>query len=248
MPSLPELQRRFADALQAGANEPHPGIAIYRDTVAANYRNALAATYRVVRALLGEALFDAAVDAFVEVHPSTCGDLNVYGGEFAEFLADSENVRERPFLPDVARLEWAIDEAHRAADAEGSAETTLAALATVHASDIASLRLLLDPSCRLVQSEFPTLRFWRAHQPGHDGEARASSETRTDFLVVRREMGAVVVERVAPGDYAWLAALATGADLAGALESALAAEATFDLGTSLGASIANGTICGVVGP
>jgi hypothetical protein len=245
MPSLPDLQRRFAGALHAGSGEPHPGIAIYRNTVAANYRNALAATYCVVRALLGDSSFDAAVDAFVKVHPSTRGDLNVYGGELADFLANSENVRERPILPEIARLEWAIDEAHRAADAEGSAEATLAALAAIPASDIASQRFTLDPSCRLLRSEFPILRMWRAHQPDHGGEAAASSNAKTDFLIARRERGAVVVERLAAGDYAWLASLADGADLAGALESALAAEATFDLGTTLRAFIANGTICGV---
>ena len=102
---------------------PDPGIAVYRNTVAANYRNALAATYRVVRGLLGDSLFDAAVDAFVTVHPSTRRrPQRLRRRASPTFLANSENVRELPFLPDVARLEWAIDCAHRAADAQGSAE------------------------------------------------------------------------------------------------------------------------------
>ena len=242
MPSLPELQRRFAGALRAGAGESHPGLAVYRDTVAANYRNALAATYRVVRAVLGDSRFDAAVDAFVAAHPSTGGDLNVYGGELADFLAASAAVVDRPFLTDVARLEWAIDEAHRAADAEGSAEEILAALAAIPAADITARRLTLDPSCRLLRSDHPLLRIWREHQPNDAGGSRTASHTNGDFLVVRREAGAVVVERVTPGDFAWLAALAEGADLAAALDAALACEVTFDLGTSLRAFIANGTI------
>ena len=98
MRSLRELQQDFADAL-AGPRHPVPAfaptpggsaaerIAIYRNAVHANYCNALSATYPVVRRLVGTAFFDAAVDAYVRAHPSPCGDLNVYGDAFGEFLA-----------------------------------------------------------------------------------------------------------------------------------------------------------------
>ena len=81
MPTLAELQHRFADAILAGA-ESVPAfaiagrvsvaerIAIYRRTVRTNYRNALAATYPVVRRLVGGRLFNATVDDFVAAHPS----------------------------------------------------------------------------------------------------------------------------------------------------------------------------------
>src|SRR4029453_7123257 len=123
MPSLSELQRRFAATVLDLAREPHARIAVYRHTIFANYRNALGATHRVVRELTGVPFFDAAVDAFVLAHPSTGGDLNVYGDAFASFLATYPHAAPLPYLPDVARLEWAMDEAHRAADAEGNAKT-----------------------------------------------------------------------------------------------------------------------------
>ena len=63
-----------------------------------------------------------------------------------------------------------------------------------------------------------------------------------DRLLVRRESGNVVIERLAPGDFALLRTLADGGDLASALDAAMTAEATFDLGTTLRACIANHTL------
>ena len=242
MSSLPDLQRRFAADLAAATGVRDPGIAVYRNTVRANYRNALGATYRVVSALIGDATFAAAVDAFASAHPSAGGDLNVYGGEFARFLALHPPVQPWPHVPDVARLEWAIDDAHRAADVDGSAERTFTALAAIPGADVALVRFVLDPSCRLLRSPFPILRIWREHQAETGGTAPAPGG---DLLLVRRESGVVVIERLAPGDHAWLAALADGADLAGALEAALSVEPTFDLTTALRSFIGNGTLTGI---
>ena len=247
MPSLSELQRRFAASVLDPAHESDERIAVYRHTILANYRNALGATYRVVRELTGVPFFNAAVDAFILVHPSTGGDLNVYGDAFASFLATYPHAAQLPYLPDVARLEWAMDEAHRAADAQGDAQRMLAALAAIPADEIALQRFALDPSCRLLRSAFPVLRIWQAHQDGSAREGRVEFGAGEDFLLVRREDGGVVVERVEPGHFAWLAALAAGADLAQALDAAFHADATFDLGTCLRSCIANGTLTGIVG-
>src|SRR6185295_14130937 len=128
------------------AREPGERIAVYRHTMLTNYRNALGATYPVVRELTGMPFFNAAVDAFVLAHPATGGDLNVYGAAFPVFLATYPDAPQLPYLPDVARLEWAMDEAHRAADSEGDAQRTLATLAAIPADEVALRRFMLDPS------------------------------------------------------------------------------------------------------
>src|SRR5206468_8947753 len=112
-------------------------------TIFANYRNALGATYRVVRDLTGVPFFNTAVDAFVLVRPSTGGDLNVYGDAFASFLATYPHAARLPYLADVARLEWSMDEAHRAADANGDAQRMFAALAAIPADAVALQRFAL---------------------------------------------------------------------------------------------------------
>ena len=234
--SLRELQRRFAASL-AGAD---PRTAAYRNTVTANYRNALGATYPVVRALTGAAFFDEAVDAFTIAHPSACGDLNVYGAEFGDFLASYPYARDLPYLADVARLEWAIDEASRAGDRVSSAEDLVAALGRVPADAITAQKFALDPSCRLIRSAFPVMRIWQMHQSSAD--QRVDLDAGADHLLVRRERDVPSLARVAPEHCAFLSALAAGADLGSALDAAVAIDGDFDLAVALRTFIADGTI------
>lgn len=256
MPSLPELQRRFADALLAGDGEaPALRLAgqttadrldIYRRTIATNYRNALGATYPVVRHLVGAPFFHASVDAYVAMHPSRSGDLNEYGSTFGDFLGGYELVAGLSYLPDVARLEWMIDEANRAADSNADPESVLRALAACPGDELPSLRMRMDGSCRLIESPFPLLRIWQVNQPDHDGEMRVDFEVGPDRLRVRREPSGVALERIAAGDFAWLSALLVRSDLAAAIAAAQHADATFDLGGALHRFIGDGTITGIL--
>jgi hypothetical protein len=255
MPSLAELQQAFTEAVleapegaatfvAGDARSAGERLAIYRNTVFANYRKALAATYPVVQRLAGVRPFHAAVDAFVRAHPSTCGDLNVYGAAFAEFLAGDACAASMPYLPDVARLEWAIDEAHRADDA--TAEDVLGVLAATAPERLPALRLRLEPSCRLLDSAHPVFAVWRAHQT--DDLARThSAYSGRDLLLVRRDAKGVSVERLETGEYAWLAALTAGAPLGAAIDAAQNADPAFDFGAALRAHIAAGTIVGATG-
>lgn len=258
MPSLVELERDFVRAV-LGLDDARPvflagdpasvaeRLAIYRRAIFANYRNALAATYPVVLQLLGAQPFRAAVDAFVRAQPSTCGDLNGYGDAFPAFLADGEHADRLPGLADVARLEWAIDEAHRAADADadGTPERVLASLAAVPADRLSEATLRLDPSCRLLASDYPVLAIWKANQPGNTGDTTVPSDASGDALLVRRDAGGIGIERLAPGDYAWLAAFAAGATFAAAIDAASRADPGFDLGRALHTHIGAATIVAI---
>ena len=163
-----------------------------------------------------------------------------------DFLVQYAPAAPLPYLPDVARLEWAIDEAHRAAEAPRVPEAMLAALASVEAERLASLRLRLDPSCRLVTSPYPILHVWRANQPDRDGRERVLLDEGADRLLVRRDDARVAIEPLQAGEHAWLAALAASEPLGAAIEAAQFVDALFDLGGALHAHIGAGTLVGVV--
>ncbi len=236
--SLLDLQRRFAAAIRSGHDDPRLGV--YRNAVTANYRNALRASFPVVCELTGMPFFHAAVDAFVAAHPSTGGDLDVYGDAFPQFLAGYPHARSLPYLPDVARLEWALDEAMRAGDVEAHPEGVLRTLAATAPDAVAALRATLDPSCRLVRSTFPVMRIWQVHQ--HDGDRSVDLDAGPDHLVVRREGNLPSIARVSPAGLAFLEALASDSTLGDAVEAALAADAQFDVGLALRTFIADGTL------
>jgi len=253
MRSLSELQRSFAAAtifsdrtalaslgIVAGGLDPAERIGIYRSNVLGNYRKALSATYPVVQALVGPAFFGAAVEAFVRAHPSRRGDVNRYGGELARFLAAYPPARALPYLADVARLEWAIDQANIAADADA---LDLESLARVPESALGSLVFTLHPSVSLVVSPYPILRIWQANQAGHEDQ-RVDLGEGGDALLVARGAEGIGIHRLAPGMHALLLALGRKATLAEALERAIAAEPSFDLGGTLKTCVAMRAIVG----
>lgn len=234
MSALARQQREFMDSL-LGENAPaRPGLEVYRRTVRANLAAALGATYPVVRRLVGEAFFIEAARAFARAHPSRSGDLHEYGGRFADFLQQYSPARGLPYLPDVARLEWACHESHHAAD---SPTLDAAALARVAASGQPALRM--HPSVRLLHAMHPVCAIRDANQPDRDGvPERAAGE---EHVLVWREGYAVRAQAIERREWEWLARIARGATL----EEAGAAMDDAELASFLAPALARGLARGV---
>jgi len=222
--SLAALQEGFLDALLHGGEPaqhvaPVDGLEVYRRNVAANWHAALAAAYPVVQRLVGVDFFAGAARAYMRRVPSSSGDLHALGSAFGEFLAGFEPARSLPYLPDVARLEWAVHESYHAPDAR---RFDFAALASVPAPAQEGLRLHLAPCVRLVESPYAILAVWEANQPGLDGTP-ARFEGPDRILVARTGEG-VLPQAVDIAEWRFLTALAGGAPL-GAATDALEADA-----------------------
>jgi hypothetical protein len=252
MPSLREWQRAFSAAtlfgdgaagarlsIVAGDLDPSTRIAIYRNNILGNYRKVLSATFPVVRRLVGGSFFDAATDQFVRGHPSHHGDVNRYGGDYAAFLATYPPARELSYLADVARLEWAIDQASIAAN---STPLDVTALAAVAPDALAELRFRLHPTARLIKSPYPILRIWQVNQPDHDGNDHVDLGDGADLLLVTRGGQGVSIDRIGTAEHAFLAALAANATLGVAASRATDVDAEFDLAAALRRLVANHTV------
>ena len=213
MSALGTVQREFMAALFAPGEPADAGVAVYRRNVLANLGGALASTYPVIRRLVGEAFFDEAARRHALAVPSTSGDLNRYGATFGEFLAKYEPARELDYLPDVARLEWALHQSDQAADGPTA---DLAALALVAPGDEASVHLSLHPAVRLVASTHPILAIWEANQLGRDGTP--DRERVGERVLVRRGTHGAVAELLDAGEWNLLVALEAGASLGEALD------------------------------
>jgi hypothetical protein len=246
MPTLPDLQAAFRAALleardgdpagPLGAEirgdglSPEARLAVYRHHVLTTLAAVLKDAYPVVARLVGDGFFAFAADAFVRGHPPDTPCLFEYGAGFATFLAGFPPCRELVYLPDVARVEWAMHAAAHAPDAEA---VDPGRLREVPAEATGGLVLRLHPSLALVSSPWPVDRIWRANQPGADAEVDlAAGAARVEV----RRLGDDVVWRSLPAaEHAFRAALAGGAALAPAAEAALAVDGTFDLAAALGA-------------
>ena len=204
---LADIQREFLAEVYGEA--PLDGRRdVYRRNVLSNLRDALAAAYPVVRRLVGDAFFGAAAEHYARTHPSTSGDLHRYGEAFAAFLERYAPARALEYLPDVARLEWAVARAFHAADARAF---DFAALAAIPEDARGAIGLALQPAATLLRSDYPITAIWEANQPDRDGTPERTEGA--DRALVYREGFAVRVQALADDEWALLEAIARGAML-----------------------------------
>ena len=254
MSGLLDTQRDFAAALRDAGAAPAAArwlagdpaqaarrLAIYRANVAASIERALAAAYPVIRQVVGDEFFDALARAHLAAQPSTSGDLHDYGAGFADFVAAFPHTQSLPYLPDLARLEWAVHRAYGAADA---APFDTAALAAIPAERQGTLRFVLAEGTAVIESAHPVLRVWQIHQPGFDGEFGVDWAISQRALVAREGLR-VDASELTPGEAAFLRAVLAGEAFAEAAGAAFEADADVDLGALLGRVIAAGLITAI---
>lgn len=222
---------------------PEGRLALYRNNTLTSLTAALKATFPVVCRLVEERFFSFAAARYIRQRPPAQPCLAEYGADFADFLAAFEPVRHLHYLPDVARLEWAVNLAYHAPDAS---RLDPAALAAVRPERQEAIAFVLHPSSRLVASPYPIELVWRANQPEGDGVVDLGIGS-SRLLVWRRELDVHVAELGAAG-FAFADALAAGRSLGAAYRLAAAVEPDFDLTVALHRHFARGTFAGFVLP
>ncbi|WP_035825470.1 MNIO family bufferin maturase [Janthinobacterium sp. RA13] len=217
--------------LPAFAGEAVPQrFSLYRGNVSTTWRRTLGHAYPVVLALVGEAFFGGLARAYGRQYPSDSADLNEFGARFADFLASFPPVADLPYLPDMARLEWAVHLAHYAADAQGLAPESLAAL---HPDQLEAQRFRLHPACVLLASSWQVAALWQAHQEGDEqGKFPQAMRVASWALVCRTRWKAQVLV-VDAAAHAALVMLQQGQTFGAALDAAFELDPAFDLAAHL---------------
>jgi hypothetical protein len=230
------LQQAFARALaDPDVAVPRGVIAtparfnIHRNNIAAGLKAVLAARYPVIQRLVGEPFFAATARAFTAADPPLSPVLLQYGATFAQFLARFEPAAPYPYLPDIARLEWARHRAYHAADA---APADLGLIGKLSFGQLPALRFTLHPSATIIASPFPVLSIWWTNQLDTEVKPIALDQGGEAALVVRPRLE-VITTGLPPGSDRLIAALGTGAALDEAADLAMAAQPAFDLAAAL---------------
>jgi hypothetical protein len=198
------------------------GLQAYQANAGASAERSLAASFPTVQALVGEDSFAALARAFWHALPPRRGDLAWFGDELPAFIASSEQLADVPFLADVARLEWQLALAERAADGEVEVDS-LQQLAE-HAPSQLCLRLA--PHVALIDSAHPIVSLWAAHR--RTGDAALQRAAVREILSSNGGEAALVwragwrgeARAVEPAVSRWVAALLHGLPLDRALAQA----------------------------
>ena len=253
MPELLDFQSDFAAALRDRRRAPamqrwlagdaelvERRMAIYRANMVAAADKALSSAYPVIRQVVGEEFFHGLAREYQRGTPSASGDLTDFGATFDAFVAEFEHTQSLPYLPDLARLEWAV---HRASGAADAPEWDAAALGAVDPEQQAAIRFVWSPGLAVIESPHPIARIWTIHQPGDDG-GFSVDWSKADTALVARDGFAVVVTECAAADATFFRASLAGAALGDAATATLETHPDFDLGALLGRALAARLLCG----
>jgi hypothetical protein len=253
MPSLLETQALISGALLRGDGaygatsllRAGRGVAaerrlhVYRNNLFASLGAALAAVYPVVTRLVGDDFFRQLARDYVVRHPSRSGNLHEFGAQLPAYLRRQAALAALPYLADVAALEWASHEVYHEAD---EAPFDAEALARLPVDAQARLRLHLQLATRFVASPFPVLAIWQANQAAASEDvAPVSLDAGAVRLLVARRDFEVEFRVLGGAEDRFLRALAEGRTLPSALHAALATDARFDVGATLGRHFALGS-------
>jgi hypothetical protein len=234
-PSLLELQRALRASLVLhddrgisahvvdGGMSAEERLDIYRNTFASALTTALRLSYPAVHRLVGAEFFEGAARIFIATSPPKGACLDDYGDEFPSFLSDFESASSLAYLPDVARLEWAVNHALHAPDVE---PLDIARLVALTDDEQARVRFAPHPSASLLHTDYPADSIWRAVLERDDAALAAIDPAKGSVrLLVHRAAAGVEVSRLSERAWYFTAALFAGHPLHQALEEAPCTEA-----------------------
>jgi hypothetical protein len=167
---------------------------------------------RLVRAVGDVAMHNLATD-YLLAHPSDDPSLRHLGRHFPAFLRGHPLAAERPWLSDLAALEWARVEAFDTADDAVLAREAVAAMPT---EAWPAHQFVLVRSARMIRLDWPVHEAWDALEAGADAPA---IEVQATALLVWRTGWKVVHRPADAGEAAALGALFGGASFAGVCEA-----------------------------
>ena len=187
---------------------PEQRVGVYRNNHREIFRKALSASFPVVERLVGEACFAGLAREYTREHPSRSGDLQRYGENYPAFLERTYGDTRFRYLPDVASLEWALEEVHLDRD---EPPLGLSGLSRFNEDDYGNLVFTVRRAVRLLRSRFPVFSIWRANQPG--GNERIDLDRGAENVAVARRGNAVEVHALDRAAFCLAVELAGGVRL-----------------------------------
>jgi hypothetical protein len=227
-PELRTLQRLFqelatasglderADRLLVGDARRPAGerLAVYADAYFWRIHDVLAEQHAALRRVVGARAFERLVRRYLDEHPPTGHDLALVGARLPAFLATDGETAQKPWLAELARLEWLHLDLFVAADARPLA---LADVQALPPGALPALRLAPVPAFALLECAYDVAALY--------ADAAFVPPRRATRLVVWRQDIAVFHRVVDATEWPLLTQVARGVTLA-ELGEHLAADAS----------------------
>jgi hypothetical protein len=197
MSALIDTQARFQAYVLAGDGAIVTDIAgaddafrrtrldIYYTAYRLRLAEALASDYEILKAYIGDEVFDAIVGDYIDAHPSVFRNVRWFGGRLADFLHDEPRYAGQPILADLARFEWTLGLAFDAAD---TASLRFEDLAAVPAEAWTELRLTPHPAIHVIELQTNAVTIWNELKNADNGIAPESLPDPLRWAIWRKQL------------------------------------------------------------
>lgn len=179
-------------------------LGIYRGSVHGILTQALADTFPVCKALVGETFFDRMTDVFIDQAPPSTPFFSEYGRGFSAFLDEFHAVQSIPYLKDVAALEWSRNQAWHGIN---QAVSDFSLLGQLPAETQLSCCFEMPDSAQLLSFAHNAEQIWLAHQVENTIDLSAVEiDVKTQMIVWRYERQ-VMMSSLTESQYTFLQAV-----------------------------------------
>ncbi len=137
-------------------------LEVYAEGYPARVRESIIEVYETLRAAFDEDTFETLCLEYAARHGADDYNLNHAGKDLEEFLKNSRFSKKAPFLPDLAKFEWALWEVFHAVDTENT--LTKDGLEGISSEDWERCVFHFKPSVRTLASEWPVLDLWKSRR------------------------------------------------------------------------------------
>jgi hypothetical protein len=194
-------------------------LAIYATSYYLRLLDCLANEFPIVKATLGEDLFNDFAMRYLQRFPSHSYTLHRLGENLARFLAQDRPGREdwSDFLIDLVRLEWAIGEVFDGPGAEGQPPLSADQLAAISPGDWPGARVRTVVCLRLLAFDYPVSPFYTK---ARRGETPPIPQPQPSFMALTRRDFVVRRHVLSRPQFELLTLLATGGTVAEAIAAA----------------------------
>jgi hypothetical protein len=249
---LAELQRQLAVAIRHGSAldkdatltalaarhvsgnarlSPVEQLEIYREQFWLRHTSSLVEDFPGLCGILGQDEWEKLAEAYLRSVTPDSYTLRDLGSRLPEVIAQATWLPHRALCLDMARLELAYIEVFDAADSPPLLPERLGAIPQERFGEV---RLVVAPSVRLLELDYPVADLRRKLRDESDGTVAIPAPCAQCLVVYRRELRLWDMP-ISPVAFAFLAALSTGKALGEAAElAATTPEAEEELGARIG--------------
>jgi Putative DNA-binding domain len=201
-------------------------LQIYRNNIIGSLTKAMQLTYPLIVILTGKNFAANMMGSFVRENPPREACLARYGAGLDRFIETFAPARSLPYLADVARLEWAMNESFYAPD---DGPLSRSDLESIPHCELADMTLRLRSSVRVLDSRWPLLaiREFCLQENRDESETLDLDQGGCKIMVYRPALSVELVSADL-AEYDFLQGIQEGRALGSIVESALQTHPHFD--------------------